>query len=227
MLTVINKVLVFILMFSICVVVKYGFEFAIAFRKGVKMETDKWDGIKFASALSYIFTIIFTGLFQDMEITERITKIKDYFLKFNIDEGATIPDAKFLKEQYGVVTGAAQYGSIIFATELQSGFNKLFDAVEYTIIFNKEAQERLALLNAKILELKKLFATEPLDSLKKLKFELGKKRKSSQGKNNVTAEPTVEEVKEIVKPKIQETEEETGDSLLSAAKEIIAENKTE
>ena len=63
--------------------------------------------------------------------------------------------------------------------------------------------------------------------MKKLKFELGKKRKSSQGKNNVTAEPTVEEVKETVKPKIQETEEETGDSLLSAAKEIIAENKTE
>lgn len=63
MLTVINKVLVFVLMFSICVVVKYAFEFAIAFRKGVKMETHKWDGIKFASALSYIFTIIFTGLF--------------------------------------------------------------------------------------------------------------------------------------------------------------------
>lgn len=170
-----------------------------------------------------------------MEITERITKIKDYFLKFNIDEGAiilalkfpkewTIPDAKFLKEQYGVVAGAAQYGSIIFATELQRGFNKLFDAVEYTISFNKEAQERLALLNAKILELKKLFATEPLDSLKKLKFELGKKRKGSQSKNNVA---TVEEVKETVKPKIQEAEEETEDSLLSAAKEIIAENKTE
>lgn len=162
-----------------------------------------------------------------MEITERITKIEDYFLKFNIDEGAiilalkfpkewTIPDAKFLKEQYGVVAGAAQYGSIIFATELQSGFNKLFDAVEYTICFNKEAQERLALLNAKILELKKLFATEPLDSLKKLKFEVGKKRKGSQGKNNAATEPTVEEVKE-----------ETEDSLLSAAKEIIAENKTE
>ena len=50
-------------MFSICVVVKYGFEFVAAFRKGVKMETDRWDGIKFASALSYIFTIIFTGLF--------------------------------------------------------------------------------------------------------------------------------------------------------------------
>ena len=99
--------------------------------------------------------------------------------------------------------------------------------MEYTICFNKEAQERLALLNAKILELKKLFATEPLDSLKKLKFEVGKKRKGSQGKNNAATEPTVEEVKETVKPKIQEVKEETEDSLLSAAKEIIAENKTE
>ena len=63
MIAVINKVLVFVLMFSICVVVKYGFEFVAAFRKGVKMKTDRWDGIKFASALSYIFTIIFTGLF--------------------------------------------------------------------------------------------------------------------------------------------------------------------
>lgn len=50
-------------MFSICVVAKYGFEFVAAFRKNAKMETGKWDGVKFASALSYIFTIIFTGLF--------------------------------------------------------------------------------------------------------------------------------------------------------------------
>lgn len=63
MIAVINKLLVFVLMFSICVVAKYGFEFVAAFHKNAKMETDKWDGVKFASALSYIFTIIFTGLF--------------------------------------------------------------------------------------------------------------------------------------------------------------------
>ena len=63
MIAVINKILVFVLMFSICAIIKYSFNFVVAFRKGVKMETDKWDGMKFACAISYIFTIIFTGLF--------------------------------------------------------------------------------------------------------------------------------------------------------------------
>lgn len=63
MITLINKILVFLLMFCILIVVKYGFKFAIAFRKGVSMETEKWDWLKFSGSLSYIFTIIFTGLF--------------------------------------------------------------------------------------------------------------------------------------------------------------------
>lgn len=63
MIALINKILVFLLMFCILIVVKYGFKFAIAFRKGVSMETEKWDWLKFSGALSYIFTIIFTGLF--------------------------------------------------------------------------------------------------------------------------------------------------------------------
>lgn len=63
MIVLINKILIFVLMFSILVVGKYAFKFISAFRRGVTMETKKWDGIIFASALSYIFTIIFTGLF--------------------------------------------------------------------------------------------------------------------------------------------------------------------
>ena len=58
-----------------------------------------------------------------MDITKRIEKVKEYFIKFNIEEGAitlalkfptkwTIPDAEFLKTQYNVVAGVTPYGVI-------------------------------------------------------------------------------------------------------------------
>lgn len=63
MIALVNKILIFLLMFCILTVVRYCFKFAIAFKKGVSMETQKWDWLKFSGALSYIFTIIFMGLF--------------------------------------------------------------------------------------------------------------------------------------------------------------------
>ena len=69
-----------------------------------------------------------------MDITKRIEKVKEYFIKFNIEEGAitlalkfptkwTIPDAEFLKTQYNVVAGVTPYG-VIYGTESANGFEK-------------------------------------------------------------------------------------------------------
>ena len=70
-----------------------------------------------------------------MDITKRIDKIKDYFVKFNIDEEAitvilkfpskwTIPDMDFLKKQYNTAAGATPYG-VVYATELTKSLMQL------------------------------------------------------------------------------------------------------
>lgn len=119
---------------------------------------------------------------------------------------------------------------MVYATELANGFDKIFDAVEYTIRFNMEAQERLTLFNEKVEELKKLFVEESLERLKTLSFVLDKKKKGAQGKSKST---TAKDTMEIIATPVQNAnkpEEKTNDnedSVLLAAKEIMAESKVE
>ena len=170
-----------------------------------------------------------------MDITKRIEKVKEYFIKFNIEEGAitlalkfpakwTIPDAEFLKTQYNVVAGVTPYG-VIYGTESANGFEKIFDAVEYTIRFNMEAQERLTLFNEKVEELKKLFVKEPLEKLRTLNFVFDKKKKNTQTKDK---EPSAMDALKVANVPEQnaikiENAEANDDSVLSAAKEIMIE----
>lgn len=170
-----------------------------------------------------------------MDITKRIEKVKEYFIKFNIEEGAitlalkfptkwTIPDAEFLKTQYNVVAGVTPYG-VIYGTESANGFEKIFDAVEYTIRFNMEAQERLTLFNEKVEELKKLFVGEPLEKLRTLNFVFDKKKKATQAKDKGPSAMDALKVANVPEQNVIKIEnaEANDDSVLSAAKEIMIE----
>ena len=58
---IVEKILFFILMMSILIVLREGFSFSIAWMKESKMEITQKRMLLLASAISYIFTIIFTG----------------------------------------------------------------------------------------------------------------------------------------------------------------------
>ena len=62
MITVVTKLMVFVLMFSICIVLKYMGDFGISLWKEEKFEKKGWEYIILGCAISYIFMIIFTGL---------------------------------------------------------------------------------------------------------------------------------------------------------------------
>lgn len=183
----------------------------------------------------YFHNNFYRFILKSMDITKRIEKVKEYFIKFNIDDEAitlalkfptkwAIPNAEFLKEQYNVVAGATPYG-VIYATELANGFEKIFDAVEYTIRFNMEAQERLTLLNEKVEELKKLFVGESLEKLRTLNFVFDKKKKAPQTKDKGLS--AMDALKKANAPEQNankiENAETNDDSVLLAAKEIMTE----
>lgn len=58
---IIEKILFFLLVMSILEVLKEGFAFAVAWIRDKQMEITDKRLILLASAISYIFTIIFTG----------------------------------------------------------------------------------------------------------------------------------------------------------------------
>ena len=159
-----------------------------------------------------------------MNINERIEKIRPYFVVFNIsaEEDAayvvvkfppswSIPDTNALLETYKVQTAPMENG-MCFATEIKNGAECVFDAIDYIVEFNKRIEERRGLLQEKLEEFKKLFATEPLDRLKTLKFVFDEPKKKKSAKKS---EKPVETEK--AEPKV---ETEPDNSLMSFAKNI-------
>ena len=173
-----------------------------------------------------------------MKLDERIEKIKPYFALFNVsaEDGAAyvvvkfpqtwaLPDGKGLQEAYNVQVAPMQNG-LCFVTELSNGAECIFDALDYVIEFNKRAEERKTLLLEKAEELKKIFASEPIDKLRTLKFVFesekeGEKpatKKGSKGKKNTETvkEPEVTE-------KATEDDNEPKTSLMALAEKVAGE----
>lgn len=164
---------------------------------------------------------------------KRIDKIKEYFKELNISGNIIYITVVFppkwaiselLEENFKVKVVPRQDGQgIYFFTDLTNGFDKLFDAIDYTIEFNKQAQEKIELLMYKIEELKELFNNEDISTLKTLKFSYKKKnitapnkKKKKEVKEEISIIPVEEPI--IRENNIEEYEE-------PILKEVIEESK--
>jgi len=121
-----------------------------------------------------------------MSIKNRIEKIKEYFKEMqiisldneqiiyvivNFPYGWIINEA--IETKYNVTVQEGEYpNEFYFATNINNGEDKIFDAIEYNIEKMKDAIERAQLLKTKIAELKDIFQNEniTLDELRSLKF---------------------------------------------------------
>ena len=122
-----------------------------------------------------------------MDIKDRIKKLGKYFQGMQIvttDDGTQViyVVVKFpynwviddeLEKKFGVTVAQGQsVEEYYFCTDIDSGEQILFDAIDYNIEKMKEAIERAQLLSKKTTELKALFENEDvtLEELRTLKF---------------------------------------------------------
>lgn len=117
-----------------------------------------------------------------MEFTERIAKIKGYFRSMQVEENiiyivVVFPDNwkayNDIEDKFNVtVRSGNNPGEYYFFTNLENGFDPIFDAIDYNIKQMKEGIERARLLNEKVKELKELFSDRdvPIESLRTLTF---------------------------------------------------------
>ena len=121
-----------------------------------------------------------------MTIKERIKKIHNYFKEMQIvtvdgeqiiyvsvslPHGWIIDDK--IEEKYNVTVNEGTYpNEFYFATEIDNGEEKIFDAIEYTIEKMQDAIERAQLLRNKITELREIFQNDNISigKLRTLKF---------------------------------------------------------
>lgn len=130
-----------------------------------------------------------------MDIKERIEKLGSYFSSMNVAaENNIIYVLVAFPKGWGVSEVTEHNFSVkavrdeipgyfYFFADMSVGFAKIFDAIEYNIRFNEEAQAKVTLLKAKIEELKNIFETEDINTLNTLEFKY-KKKKSKNNKNH-------------------------------------------
>ena len=107
-----------------------------------------------------------------------------------------------IKDRFDVsVVEGQTMGEYYFCAEMEAGFDKVFDAIDFCIRVNKEAMERAKIFQDKLNNLKEVFGNEEvsLEELKGLEFVLGKKKKKPQDRKKSPIE-------EIAEKEIEENE---------------------
>lgn len=148
------------------------------------------------------------------DINQRIKNIKDYFIGMKVEnvEGETyiyvnvkfppkwVIDKKEILDNFGVTVGIDN-GEHYFITDMSSGFDIIFDAIDSIVSKMKVIEERNRLFKEKIEALRELFENKEisLESLKTLEFKYKQPKKKVQSskkeaENNKEVEASEENV---------------------------------
>lgn len=148
------------------------------------------------------------------DINQRIKNIKDYFIGMKVEnvEGETyiyvnvkfppkwVIDKKEILDSFGVTVGIDN-GEHYFITDMSSGFDIIFDAIDSIVSKMKVIEERNRLFKEKIEALRELFENKEisLESLKTLEFKYKQPKKKVQSskkeeENNKEVEASEENV---------------------------------
>lgn len=132
------------------------------------------------------------------DVQERIKKISHFFKGMQVTKVDdtdviyvivvfpsrwVIDDTIQEKYSVSVIDGKEEPGEFYFCANISTGFDAVFDAVDYCIQTNKEAVERAQIFQQKIEKLKEIFGNEEItiDELRGLDFTYQKKKKTTGG----------------------------------------------
>ena len=121
------------------------------------------------------------NLFKEMQVTKVHTEAEETNVIYVV---VTFPPRWIIDEdvetkfEVSVRDGNAQ-GEYYFCAQMVTGFDKVFDAIDYCIKVNEEAMERAKIFQEKLVQLKELFGNEEVsvEELGGLELVLGKKKK--------------------------------------------------
>ena len=138
------------------------------------------------------------NLFKEMQVTKVHTEAEETNVIYVV---VTFPARWIIdkdvetKFEVSVSDGNAQ-GEYYFCAQMMTGFDRVFDAIDYCIKVNEEAMERAKIFQEKLVQLKELFGNEEVsvEELKGLEFVLGKKKKSPAKKKTPIEEIADQEI---------------------------------
>ena len=151
-------------------------------------------------SLHYAFFLYILYKVLDMNIQDRIKNISEYFIGMQMSTEDNVvyvrtrfPDkwviSELLEDNFNVRgIQDKKNNTQFFFTNIENGFDVVFDAIDFTIQMNKSALERLELFKEKVDELKELFDSEEIEKLRRLEFTFKKQEKKTRKKKMTVVE---------------------------------------
>ena len=134
------------------------------------------------------------SLFKEMQVTQ-VDGVNVIYVVVTFPDRWIVDDT--IKEKYEVsVMEGNNHGEYYFCADIDTGFDRVFDAVDFCIQVNKDAMERAKIFQEKLTKLKELFGNEEvsIEELKGLEFVLGKKKKPQTKKKTPIEEIADQEI---------------------------------
>ncbi len=132
--------------------------------------------------------------FKEMQVTQ-VEGTNVIYVVVLFPERWIIDDT--IPEKYDVnVMDGKTPGEYYFCAEMEVGFDKVFDAIDYCIGVNKDAMERAQLFQEKINELKEIFGNEEntIKKLRTLEFTFPRQKKEINKKKSPVEEVAEKEL---------------------------------
>lgn len=165
-----------------------------------------------------------------MKLEEKLISLSEYGIGFRTYKNNFVISITFREgwsiikpsdEMIKFMRDTEKHNTYYYATEVSSDLVHLegiFNSIDETISYNKEIEEKTALLKEKIDELSKLFIDTPISDLKKLEFVIPQPKKTTTKRKKTTKsdkKTKTEEAKtktEENKPEVQKIEEKIEES---------------
>ena len=132
-----------------------------------------------------------------MTLNEQLIRLSSYKINFNIYEGTVIISLEYPKDwtileiNSSDIQTTSENGRQFYWVPLQMDVEKVFELIDETIEYNKDIEAKSELFKQKIVEMRKIFLEEDLQTLRTMEFKmkkkkLPKKKVTEEKENNIT-----------------------------------------
>lgn len=139
-------------------------------------------------------------------LQEKLIELSQYNVTFNVANGNFIIRVKY-KTDWDIIKPANENISFYrdendellyyYVAPISITIDEIFYAIDETILFNKELEEKVILFNEKVKELQTIFAKESIETLNTLEFKVKRKKEKKKDKSSLdNVNDTIIEVKE-------------------------------
>ena len=159
-----------------------------------------------------------------MNLQERLIELSKYNITFNVANGNFVIRIRY-DEKWDVIEPENKEVSFYrdendsllyyYVAPISINIEEIFHAIDETIDYNIELEEKVVFFKQKMAELQEIFAKEPMEVLKTLEFKTKKKKEKVKKEKSLEKVDDKEETTEVIEEKSSESAEKVEEKEIS------------